>query len=363
MSNALAPLEPQSFTELQNVAQVFSQSGMFQDVESAAQAFVKIMAGREAGFGAFASMQNVNIIKGKPTFNAHMMAAAIKRHPRYDYRVDELSDEYCAISYYQDGEEIGVSGFSQADAKRAGLAGGNYGKYPRNMLFARAMSNGMRWYCPDVFNMAVYVPEELGGADTEPPVTITEDGEVIDGDIVEDAAETPPQSHQDAQHAPVAAGLAQPPASDDSNGTAAESDPFRDALKARVKEVWSFETSTLNRKVGDIEKGEWKTIGRLMYDRAKSALGYRNDKHVKDSLGVKSSKDLNDLYFGELLMLIVEHAPTPGKLPGFEDTTEFDGTAGACKECGQKTTFKNLFGDYHCKVCRDKMIEDAKEME
>ena len=39
----------------------------------------------------------------------------------------------------------------------------NWRKYPRNMLFARAISNGARWYCPDLFGGSpVYTPDELG---------------------------------------------------------------------------------------------------------------------------------------------------------------------------------------------------------
>jgi hypothetical protein len=60
------------------------------------------------------------------------------------------------------GQTIGVSSFTMEDAKRAGLSGGdNWKKYPRNMLFARAMSNGAKWYCPDVFGGPVYTPDEL----------------------------------------------------------------------------------------------------------------------------------------------------------------------------------------------------------
>jgi hypothetical protein len=43
------------------------------------------------------------------------------------------------------------------DAKEAGLTGGNndmYKKYSRNMLFARALTNGMRWYTPDLLRCA-----------------------------------------------------------------------------------------------------------------------------------------------------------------------------------------------------------------
>jgi hypothetical protein len=42
------------------------------------------------------------------------------------------------------------------------------------MLFARAMSNGCRWFTPDIFlGAAVYTPEELGA-------TVDEDGNVIE---------------------------------------------------------------------------------------------------------------------------------------------------------------------------------------
>lgn len=45
--------------------------------------------------------------------------------------------------------------------------------YPQNMLFARAISSGVRRYCPDVFNgNLVYVPEELGAQ-------VDEDGEIV----------------------------------------------------------------------------------------------------------------------------------------------------------------------------------------
>jgi hypothetical protein len=53
------------------------------------------------------------------------------------------------------------------DAGLAGLAGkDNWKKYPKNMLFARAISNGQKWFVPDAFNGAtVYTPDELGASE------------------------------------------------------------------------------------------------------------------------------------------------------------------------------------------------------
>jgi len=154
-----------TFDEAARAAKAMAQSGYFTDAREVAQAMVKIMAGHEMGFGPFAAMNGIHIIKGKPAVGANLMAAAVKSHPLYDYRVVHIDDDVVEIAFYQGGEQIGVSSFSKQDAEEAGLMGrDNWRKFTRNMLFARAMSNGVRWYCPDVFaGSTVYTPEELGG--------------------------------------------------------------------------------------------------------------------------------------------------------------------------------------------------------
>jgi hypothetical protein len=122
-------------------------------------------------------MTGVFIVKGRVTLSANLMAASIKRHPKYDYRVKDLTDEKAEVAFFEGGTEVGTSEFTMAMARTAGLAGGeNWKKYPRNMLFARALSNGAKWYCPDVFAGApVYTPDELG-AEID-----AESGEIIEG--------------------------------------------------------------------------------------------------------------------------------------------------------------------------------------
>ena len=142
---------------------VLAQSGFFADSRQGAQAAVKVMAGQELGFGPIASMTGIYIVKGRVTLSANLMAAAIKRHPAYTFRVKEHTAEVCTIDFLEDGEVIGTSSFSMDDAKAAGLAGSDtYKKFPKNMLYARALSNGAKWYCPDVFGGAIYTPDELG---------------------------------------------------------------------------------------------------------------------------------------------------------------------------------------------------------
>ena len=147
------------------VARAFKESGMFPDLQSEAQAVVKIVAGQEVGFGPMAAMQAVQMIQGRPTFSANALAALVKRHPAYNYRTREHTAEVCSIEFFEDGEPCGISTFSMADAQAAGLnRNQTWEKYPKAMLFARALSQGVRWYAPDVTaGAAAYVPEELGG--------------------------------------------------------------------------------------------------------------------------------------------------------------------------------------------------------
>lgn len=174
-----------SVDDASRLANAMASSGYFQDAKSASQSLVKIMAGHELGFGAFASMAGVHIIQGKPAIGANLMAAAVKAKGKYNYRVNEMTDTKCVITFMERNgekwENIGVSSFTIEDAQKAGTK--NIDKYPRNMLFARAMSNGVKWYTPDIFMGApVYTPEELG-AETD------EDGNVIDSIVVEQLQE------------------------------------------------------------------------------------------------------------------------------------------------------------------------------
>lgn len=165
----------QSFDDVERAARAMSASGFFPDSKQAAQAVVKVLAGRELGFGAFASMTGVSVIQGKPVVGANLTAAAIKQTGKYNYRVFEHTDQVCRIKFYEGGQEVGVSSFTMEDAKAAGLTGkDNWKKYPRNMLFARAISNGQKWYAPDVYNgVTVYTPDELGA-------NVDEEGNIID---------------------------------------------------------------------------------------------------------------------------------------------------------------------------------------
>jgi hypothetical protein len=154
--------QPADLPAMMQLANHLAKSGYFQDARDASQAVVKVMAGAELGIPPIAAMTGIFIVKGRVTLSANLMAAAIRRSGRYGYRVVTLTDAACEIEFTHDGKPIGRSSFTEKDAAKAGLTGGdNWRKYPRNMLYARAMSNGAKWYCPDVFCGPVYSPDEI----------------------------------------------------------------------------------------------------------------------------------------------------------------------------------------------------------
>jgi len=167
------------YAEIMVLGNVLQRSGYFKDVRDQAQAVTKILCGRELGFSPIVSMQGIHIIEGKPALSSNLMATLIKRSGKYDYRVKVWTNTECVLTFRQkdDGtwEDVGESSFTMDDAKAAGVlrAGGSWAKYPRAMLFARALSQGLRTYCPDVSAAPIYNPEEMGA-------TVNEDGDVTE---------------------------------------------------------------------------------------------------------------------------------------------------------------------------------------
>src|SRR3989304_1985644 len=105
---------------LSELGQVLVKSGFFADSRDASQAIVKVLAGRELGFGPIASMTGFYIIKGRVSMSANLMAAAVKRSGRYDFRVRKLDNDEVVIEFLEHiGNEwvsLGVSSFTIEDA-------------------------------------------------------------------------------------------------------------------------------------------------------------------------------------------------------------------------------------------------------
>ena len=185
----------QTLAEIQTISQIFRKSGMFPTIKSEAEAVVKVMAGQELGFAPVYSMMKINMFNGHISLSADAMATLIKRSGDHTYFVREHTAKTCRLEFKQKigdkWETLGQSEYTIDQARTAGLANkDNWKNHPKNMLFARAISNGARWYCPHLISGA-YTPdetEEIEGYVNEAgqkEINITEDVVVEEADLTD----------------------------------------------------------------------------------------------------------------------------------------------------------------------------------
>lgn len=168
-----------SFEDLKYLSSLFAQSGLF-GKDTPQIIAVKILAGLAYNLDPFTSVNVLYVITGKVVMSAGLQARLLKTSGKYDYSIDELTNTKCILTFYsltRDRLKLGVSEFSLEDAKQAKLdKKDNWLSYPRNMLFARAMANGIRWYCPDALGNQVYTADEL-----DLPTEVVEDDVILVG--------------------------------------------------------------------------------------------------------------------------------------------------------------------------------------
>jgi hypothetical protein len=258
-ARAAAPLHLNSLAEYVALGDVLAASGYFADARSAAQAVVRMLVGRELGFGPLASMTGVHIIEGKPSAGSHLLAAAIRGSNRYDYRVVEHTDKVCALQFSRrngDGTWVDlqpVEKLTMIDATARGMhltIGGKlkpaWQKAPKNMLFARCISNGYRFHCPDLLSgCVVYDPDELDATPAKdrvevlPPVQIpqktSEPGDVLDPEFTVIPATGEPEGNASAPEVKTA------PAADDEALTEAELAELSAAFRSYGRSVTDME--------------------------------------------------------------------------------------------------------------------------
>lgn len=186
MKSEIAERESKELVEFGNIrelSKIFYEAGIFEDVKSEAQAIVKIIAGREMGLSPMESMNGLYIVKGRVEPMTNVVSALIKKSAEYDYKVKTLTDKECILTFTKNGEEIGESSFSFADAAKAGLVNKDVWKnFPRNMMFSRALANGKRWFCPHICSGGIAEESMELGEETPIKTDIVE--VTLEGDVV-----------------------------------------------------------------------------------------------------------------------------------------------------------------------------------
>ena len=283
------PMIVRNVDDALRLGEIFVRSGFFDDSRAVSQAVVKVLYGVELGLSPIVAMNSIDVVEGKCAPGAQLTASKIETHPLYDYVVEERTAEVCTIAFYRrqdrrpDGE-LQLRGrvtWDTATARRAGLLpakpGSGWTKYPQAMLYARAITEGARAYCPDLFHgIAAYSAEELGGAGdpvepfnlsptpppppTEPvPPTVgdpvPDDGSAAEGEVV-DAPEEPAEAEeQESPQEPATVQEAQEPAEEPA-APVAPAEAAQTADPAPVAEepaatapTWQLDATTVNELV------------------------------------------------------------------------------------------------------------------
>ncbi len=161
-SNRENSIQINNLDDLSRVSQMFLDSGFFGDIQKAAQAGVKIMAGMELDIPPMAAMREVHVFEGNTSLSGPLLAALIKRSDKYDYRIKGVNNRGAKIAFFEHGEHVGDASFTLQDAKDAGLMHKpNWKKYRKDMFVWRALSRGKRMYAPEIGYGSLYLKGEI----------------------------------------------------------------------------------------------------------------------------------------------------------------------------------------------------------
>jgi hypothetical protein len=195
---------PSALTEQMDYARAVSTASMLPDNYRGKPADIMLAVGlgQSMGLSPAESLYRIAVIKGKPTASAELIAANVRK-AGHKLRVvtDEAGKRVKATIIRADDPDFAFDVVrDMAWAQTMGLADQpNYKKQPLTMLQWRAISAVARLACPEALYGVSYTPDELGDIGEqrqgglaaalapEPEVDV-ETGEIIDGEIAEDAS-------------------------------------------------------------------------------------------------------------------------------------------------------------------------------
>ena len=148
--------------QVTEMGRLFFESGVFSKIACPKQAVVKILAGAALGLDPVQAAIGLQFIAGRMVLVAPVMAAFIRGSGLYDFRVQFCDDEQCMLLFYRGGREIGSSLYTCDDADADGsISSVQWSENPGAFCLARALGNGARQHCSELFSVPFYTPEEL----------------------------------------------------------------------------------------------------------------------------------------------------------------------------------------------------------
>lgn len=154
------------------------------DQEALAKVVTIITVGDELGIGRMQALRSINVIKGKPALAAELMLAlTYNRIPDFSVEFTTPVDKQhleCTAVFERRGKKSEFK-WTMEDAKKAGLEfvskqgfPTSWAKYPKAMLRARVITEGLRAIAPDATMGLVSLEEATHEVvETHPAETVT----------------------------------------------------------------------------------------------------------------------------------------------------------------------------------------------
>lgn len=163
----MSEIQPFSVSDLEKMAIAIAKSNLF-GMKTPEQALALMLLSQAEGLHPATAARDYHIIQGRPALKAD---AILARFQAAGGRVEwlEYSDARVAARFsHPAGGSVEID-WTLERAKTAGLAGrDSWRQYPRQMLRARVISEGVRTVYPAVL-VGMYTPEEV--ADMDAPVS------------------------------------------------------------------------------------------------------------------------------------------------------------------------------------------------
>jgi hypothetical protein len=165
MSNELVP-----FQQVQEMAAAVARSRLFKAFDTPEKAFVLMMVAQSEGCHPMQAVQRYDVIDGKPSKKSDAMLADFQaRGGKVTWNKIDDKEVEGIFEAPGIGRPVAIS-WTIEMARSAGLTGkANWKGYPRAMLRARVISEGIRTAMPGVV-AGLYTPEEVEDFDTRPVV-------------------------------------------------------------------------------------------------------------------------------------------------------------------------------------------------
>lgn len=136
-----------------------------------ANVIIAVNLGQSMGLSPAESLYRINVIQGKPTASAELIAAQVRK-AGHKLRIDkdEARQSVTATIVRCDDPDHPFSETRDAAwAQRMGLASkDNYRKQPMTMLTWRAITAAARVACPEALYGVAYTPDEMHDMDPQP---------------------------------------------------------------------------------------------------------------------------------------------------------------------------------------------------